>query len=472
MKLKSIIIFAILILSLVTARADAQSLTWLGTLGGESSEAYAISDDGAIVVGQIRISSGESRAFKWTASTGLQILNGLQNINSWARSISSDGSVIVGTAEENVRKAFRYIQNGPFEYLLPLGGSDFNTSEARDLSSDGSKIVGEMRNLSDEVRGFVWSETLGMTELSALQYQGVSSQVFAISGNGYLLVGSGSFSDSVLNYSALPVEWESIPTYHIGTLPYFLLIEYGLVEEISENGAYAVGEFMLNGKLRGERWHREPPGIWSLYTDVGLLDGIPDSAGICYALDVSNDGTVVGRTTTSTPFDWDAYIWEKTSSSTGAMFNLNELYSNVINRSGYLISANAISPDGRFIIGNGYRLSTRKNEAFLLDRGATTLVGDLNAVPEHFYLAQNYPNPFNPSTKIRYSIPDVGSGLAQTVLKVYDILGNEVATLVNEEKPAGVYEVTFDASELSSGIYFYKISAGSFNETKKMILLR
>ncbi|HMN48448.1 MAG TPA: T9SS type A sorting domain-containing protein [Ignavibacteriaceae bacterium] len=113
--------------------------------------------------------------------------------------------------------------------------------------------------------------------------------------------------------------------------------------------------------------------------------------------------------------------------------------------------------------------------SFIIDDlswGTATDVSDEKQTPTEFSLAQNYPNPFNPSTKIRYSIPDVGSGLAQTVLKVYDILGNEVATLVNEEKPAGVYEVTFDASELSSGIYFYKISAGSFNETKKMILLR
>ena len=93
-------------------------------------------------------------------------------------------------------------------------------------------------------------------------------------------------------------------------------------------------------------------------------------------------------------------------------------------------------------------------------------------VPEKFELSQNYPNPFNPSTKIRYSIPNVGSGLAQTVLKVYDVLGNEVATLVNEEKPAGNYEVDFNASQLSSGIYFYKLQAGSFVETRKMTLLR
>jgi len=91
--------------------------------------------------------------------------------------------------------------------------------------------------------------------------------------------------------------------------------------------------------------------------------------------------------------------------------------------------------------------------------------------PESFVLEQNYPNPFNPSTKIRYSIPNVGSGLAQTVLKVYDVLGNEIATLVDEYREAGSYEVEFDASNISTGVYFYKLQSGSFVETKKMILL-
>ncbi|MDP2301354.1 MAG: T9SS type A sorting domain-containing protein, partial [Ignavibacteria bacterium] len=84
-----------------------------------------------------------------------------------------------------------------------------------------------------------------------------------------------------------------------------------------------------------------------------------------------------------------------------------------------------------------------------------------NQITIEFSLNQNYPNPFNPTTKIRYSIPLVethSSATAQNVLlKVYDVLGNEVATLVNEEKPAGVYEVNFDASKLSSGIYLYKL---------------
>ena len=91
----------------------------------------------------------------------------------------------------------------------------------------------------------------------------------------------------------------------------------------------------------------------------------------------------------------------------------------------------------------------------------------------NYKLFQNYPNPFNPTTKIKYSIPPVGTQRAVSVqLKVYDILGNEIATLVNEEQSAGVYEIEFDASKLSSAIYFYRLQAGSFIETKKMVLLR
>jgi hypothetical protein len=89
-------------------------------------------------------------------------------------------------------------------------------------------------------------------------------------------------------------------------------------------------------------------------------------------------------------------------------------------------------------------------------------------IPKEFSLWQNYPNPFNPLTKIKYQIPKVGF----VFLKVYDVLGIEIATLVNKEKAAGLYEVDFDGAELPSGIYFYKLKAGDFAVTKKMILLR
>ena len=94
--------------------------------------------------------------------------------------------------------------------------------------------------------------------------------------------------------------------------------------------------------------------------------------------------------------------------------------------------------------------------------------------PAEYFLAQNYPNPFNPTTKIKYSIPaTVKTGHASSLqLKVYDILGREVATLVNKQQQPGNYEVEFNASNLSSGIYFYELKAGNFVQTKKMILIR
>ena len=88
--------------------------------------------------------------------------------------------------------------------------------------------------------------------------------------------------------------------------------------------------------------------------------------------------------------------------------------------------------------------------------------------PDGFKLEQNYPNPFNPSTTLKYYIPEAGN----VELKVYDIIGNEVATLVNESKSPGSYEVQFNAAQLASGIYIYSLRAGSFKETKKMMLVR
>ena len=93
--------------------------------------------------------------------------------------------------------------------------------------------------------------------------------------------------------------------------------------------------------------------------------------------------------------------------------------------------------------------------------------------PETFSLYQNYPNPFNPTTKIKYSIPFVETGYIPSVqLKVYDILGREIATLVNKKQQPGNYEVDFNGTDLPSGIYIYKLRMGDFLQTKKMTLIK
>ncbi|MBK8947134.1 MAG: T9SS type A sorting domain-containing protein [Ignavibacteriae bacterium] len=106
---------------------------------------------------------------------------------------------------------------------------------------------------------------------------------------------------------------------------------------------------------------------------------------------------------------------------------------------------------------------------------AVSVENPKNIISSNYNLEQNYPNPFNPNTKISYSIPNVASSFSSSQIvqiKVYDILGKEISTLVNEQKPAGNYEVNFNAVNLPSGIYFYKIQVGEFSEIKKMTLLK
>lgn len=102
-------------------------------------------------------------------------------------------------------------------------------------------------------------------------------------------------------------------------------------------------------------------------------------------------------------------------------------------------------------------------------RGQTvTAVESKDNIPSDFVLGQNYPNPFNPTTTIKYQLREDGF----VTIKVFNVLGKEIATLVNREQSAGNQEVKFDGSKLASGIYFYRMQSGSFSQTKKLIMLK
>ena len=107
-------------------------------------------------------------------------------------------------------------------------------------------------------------------------------------------------------------------------------------------------------------------------------------------------------------------------------------------------------------------------EKYLYKYGSVTKINEDISLINSYILTNNYPNPFNPSTTINYSIPKQ----SYVILKIYDILGKEIANLVNEEKPAGTYELNWNALNLPSGVYIYQLKAGSFVESKKMILMK
>lgn len=111
---------------------------------------------------------------------------------------------------------------------------------------------------------------------------------------------------------------------------------------------------------------------------------------------------------------------------------------------------------------------THGRSLFEIDLNTITGINESGLTVNDYKLLQNYPNPFNPTTMIKYSVPSDEF----VKLNVYNSIGEIVSTLGNEEKPAGIYELVFDASNLPSGIYFYRLLAGNYMETKNMVLMK
>ena len=201
------------------------------------------------------------------------------------------------------------------------------------------------------------------------------------------------------------------------------------------------------------------------YVDTNLTS---DNNDLFYSQNQYNCSVTIGSTKYNTLPDWQAKGEDLLSISEMPNFKAPDLH---IDES---IPTN-LESHGTPIAGIDVDFDGETRDTVSTDIGAdefkgTTIVAVNDKVmqPLEFKLEQNYPNPFNPSTTIKYSIPQA----AFVSLKVYDLLGREVASLINDEKPAGYYEVKWNGENFASGIYFYKIEAGSFVETKKMILIK
>ena len=158
-----------------------------------------------------------------------------------------------------------------------------------------------------------------------------------------------------------------------------------------------------------------------------------------------------------------------------ALYNEGQTLENVTNELDSLYITSLMLTETEIYMG------TNNNGVWMADL-PVDITEDINKHPEQFMLLQNYPNPFNPTTTIEYSLPAF-SELADSepvLLKIYDVLGGEVATLVSEHQRPGNYKVTFDAATLASGVYYYRLTAGDpstgsgrgFVESKKMLLLK
>jgi outer membrane protein assembly factor BamB len=194
------------------------------------------------------------------------------------------------------------------------------------------------------------------------------------------------------------------------------------------------------------------------YNSQGDFNDIP----MALALDMDNNIYITGASVNSI---FKSYVIKlSTAGELKWEYHLNEISYEQL----YLWSI-IVKDSSLFIGGSLYDFLTKSNIFIMkLDQNLSTGINEIYLKSNSYKLNQNFPNPFNPSTKISYEISQRGI----VTLKVFDILGNEVAILVNKELPAGEYEVEFSATGLPSGIYFYQLKAGNFIITKKMLLLK
>jgi hypothetical protein len=162
----------------------------------------------------------------------------------------------------------------------------------------------------------------------------------------------------------------------------------------------------------------------------------------------SPTGTLAGTCAVSGTGGWQ--IWVTKSWSVSSLSGIHDIYLEFTGGSGYLFNI------------NWWKYKPEQAEGVPEENSSS------NETPHCFSLGQNYPNPFNPITEIRYDIPEI----SRVTLKVFDFLGRNIATLVNERKVPGSYEVNFDASTLSSGVYFYALRAGNRYAVRKMALIK
>jgi hypothetical protein len=307
-----------------------------------------------------------------------------------------------------------------------------------------------------------------------------------VTGNGY---GQSSSDYLTLKYNSDgQLQWDK---YYNG--PFYASGDYASAIAIDDEA-----NLYLTGKSKAQFWddfatlkyNSSGELQWVVKYD-GPSNGIDQALSI--AVDQAKNVYVFGKSKSGSVYDFLTikYIQENIvsttliSNSTAGSTSLDVAStvgfsvgdSIIINPGGPNEEMNKIIGFGSILLQSPLQYNHFTGES-VVKLNPTDVKDDQNTVPTKFELYQNFPNPFNPSTKIKYTVPqDEKRETRNVTLKIYDVLGNEVATLVDEYKPAGTYEVEFgghsdEGQNLTSGVYFYQIKAGEFSKTKKMIFLR
>jgi uncharacterized membrane protein len=410
------------------------------------THAYGINSNGTKAVGMVWHSNWRVEACYWSIpDAGIGLLGQVGAFNSRANVISNDGSIIAGWDGESGGPDRRAFYWDPAPHFM--GGLDptYLVGECNGMNSDGNVIVGS------SVWPFVWTSAEGMQHVVADSSDYWSGSALAISDNGTIV---GYVDPGGFNYQAFIKKpgWSDI--LYIDD---FIRDSLGITSLSNYYFAFA-SAISADGNRIGISAY--PPGSNFSHAVLLTLDTtVPVELSSFTA--ILSDQTIQLNWTTITEKNNSGFeVQRRIENKDWGVLDFVAGRGTTTEQTSYSYEDD-IKSSGNF----SYRLKQIDFDGSFEYSGIVEI--DVNLILD-YTLNQNYPNPFNPSTFISFSIPQSSN----VNLSVFNILGEKVATLINEIKDAGSYEVEFNATNLTSGFYIYSLEAGSYKSTKKMLLVK
>lgn len=390
---------------------------------------------------------------------------------------TSDGYLVLGTTENwgeggNDMMLLKFNSSGEFQWRNTYGGPNDDGGSAMLKTSDGGYLL-----LGQTVPSGGVGKSIFLVKVSAdgiEQWRNNYGGGNGADGSGIVQLDDGSFI--ITGYTTLGDDFQVylIRVSSSGNLIWeknYGGADYDMGSSIAKTQD---GNLLVSGYTASKGAGARDGYILKLDTDGNLIwdktYGMEKSDQFSGVVETPNGeiiavGISITRTTQNEQFN-SAFI-VKTSSDGNQVWS--QIYGGDLNDS---FGKVRITNDGGAICVGSTESFSKSNDIYLVKVGNSGIVSSIenNGVnlPTSFQLEQNYPNPFNPTTRIKYQ---VGS-IENTSLKIYDMLGREVKTLVNKLTLPGSYEVEFDGSDLSSGVYFYRLNSGEFVQTRKMLLIK
>ncbi len=494
-------LFIVLPLGISTAQLSqlGSKLVGSGAVGDAwQGESDAISSDGSTaIVGGFYDNDSAGAAWVFTRSGGVWTQQGSKLVGSgavgYARqgvsvALSADGNTaIVGGLGDNdntgaawvwTRSAGVWTQQGG---KLVGTGAVGNATQGRSvsLSSDGNTAIVGGYSDNDYIGAvWIWTRSGGFwtqqgsklvgTGAVTNAYQGISASL-SLDGNTALVGGpnDGSGVGAVWIWTRSGGGWTQQGSKLVGTDAVGAADE-GWSVSLSPDGNTAIVGGNFDSNNAGAAWaFTRSGGVWIQQGSKLVGSGAIGYAqqGRSVSVSFGGDTAIIGgwfdndSAGAAWVFTRSGGVWTQKGSKRVGTGAVNPAYQG---------TSVAISFDGNTAIVSGLRDSVSTGASWIYENSGTNAVPVSIESPKVFALSQNYPNPFNPTTKINYEL----SKASHVLLKIYDMLGREIATLVDGQKNAGSYQTTFDGSRFSSGVYLYRIQAGTFTATKKFVLMK